>query len=370
MNNEYVTLKEYTNPVIADIEKQVLQDNGIECYIVDNNMAVIYSNAVGYTYVQVHKDDVEKARGLLEQNQVLDEELYPVDEEPYPEDEEITDEVHSLPKEKKELNPILQAIIFTGILVFLGNKVGGTTRYFAGYMFGEDILYNNYFQALFDIFDFSIIFFLISIGIKDNIIKRFSIKSFPLPVIPLLFLIGIGAFELSGIFTGLFRDYIYTSKPLSYEFFQSTYGYSDIVSSIILLTIVAPIFEELFFRGFIQRRLQGKYSPATAIFTSAILFGVIHISPDSIFSAAIGGIIMGYVFYKTRSVIATIFLHALYNGQILFYHYIYPISYDDYLYSTKYPEISFDYIGLLQILLLGIALFLLYSYYKKKEISL
>ena len=71
---------------------------------------------------------------------------------------------------------------------------------------------------------------------------------------------------------------------------------------------IAPIDEEILFRGFLVPRL--------GIFLSALIFAILHFGYGSIveFAAAlIFGLIAGYVFKKTKSLYATITAHALVN---------------------------------------------------------
>lgn len=72
--------------------------------------------------------------------------------------------------------------------------------------------------------------------------------------------------------------------------------------------LIAPINEEILFRGFLVPRL--------GIILSAIIFAVLHLSYLSIsefLAAFIFGLLAGYVFKKRRSLYSTILAHALVN---------------------------------------------------------
>lgn len=79
--------------------------------------------------------------------------------------------------------------------------------------------------------------------------------------------------------------------------------------------IQAPIFEELFFRGIILKGLLNKYenSPKKAIIYSAIVFGVIHLNIPQGINAFIGGLILGFIYYYTKSIKLSIFAHIVNN---------------------------------------------------------
>ena len=84
--------------------------------------------------------------------------------------------------------------------------------------------------------------------------------------------------------------------------------------SILMLVIAAPIFEELLFRGIILDGLLKRYSPTKAIIWSAVLFGLVHLNPWQFLAALALGVFMGWVYYRTGSLLATIFIHFIANG--------------------------------------------------------
>ncbi len=76
--------------------------------------------------------------------------------------------------------------------------------------------------------------------------------------------------------------------------------------------IMAPIAEELIYRGFVLSSIE-KYGKIFAIITSAILFGVMHTNiPQSVFAALVG-IVLGYVAIE-YSIWWAILLHVINNG--------------------------------------------------------
>jgi len=86
------------------------------------------------------------------------------------------------------------------------------------------------------------------------------------------------------------------------------------ISSLIMMVILAPLFEETFCRGIILRGLMKHMNPWKAIFWSALIFGVIHLNPWQAIPAFLVGSLMGWVYWKSGSLWATIFLHFINNG--------------------------------------------------------
>ena len=80
-------------------------------------------------------------------------------------------------------------------------------------------------------------------------------------------------------------------------------------SSFLVVAIFAPIFEEWLCRGMVLRGLLTKMKPAWAIVISALFFAVIHMNPWQALNAFLIGLMMGYVYYKTGSLILTMVIH-------------------------------------------------------------
>ena len=85
-------------------------------------------------------------------------------------------------------------------------------------------------------------------------------------------------------------------------------------SSFLVVAIFAPIFEEWLCRGMVLRGLLTKMKPVWAIVVSALFFAVIHMNPWQALNAFLIGLMMGYVYYKTGSLILTMIIHFVNNG--------------------------------------------------------
>lgn len=116
-------------------------------------------------------------------------------------------------------------------------------------------------------------------------------------------------FLLLFILIGLFEVYV----PLP-DFFEWMNIDITTPSTIIAVVIIAPIGEEIIFRGMITKLLLEEYRPTKAILISALIFGIIHFNPAQIPGAIIAGILLGWLYYKTRSVIPGIILHFINNA--------------------------------------------------------
>lgn len=84
--------------------------------------------------------------------------------------------------------------------------------------------------------------------------------------------------------------------------------------TVLMLVVAAPICEELFFRGIILDGLLKNYTPKRAIIWSALFFGIGHLNPWQFIAGLAIGLFMGWVYYRTRSLTATVFIHVVANG--------------------------------------------------------
>lgn len=80
------------------------------------------------------------------------------------------------------------------------------------------------------------------------------------------------------------------------------------------VVLLGPVAEELFFRGAITKVLLRRYAPWVAVVVSGLLFGLVHINPPQVVGAALIGILLGWLYWRTGSLIPCILLHVVNNG--------------------------------------------------------
>jgi membrane protease YdiL (CAAX protease family) len=86
-----------------------------------------------------------------------------------------------------------------------------------------------------------------------------------------------------------------------------------LIVMVILLVVIAPIFEELMFRGIIYDALK-PYGAGAAIVISSLLFGLAHGDLYMLFYTTALGFALGYIRYATDSLFVVTVLHALLNA--------------------------------------------------------
>jgi hypothetical protein len=81
--------------------------------------------------------------------------------------------------------------------------------------------------------------------------------------------------------------------------------------------IAAPVFEEIIFRGFLLPSLT-RYLPVWgAIGASALLFAVAHLNVSEVLPLATLGAVLGFVYTRSRNLLAPMLLHSLWNSGTL-----------------------------------------------------
>lgn len=81
---------------------------------------------------------------------------------------------------------------------------------------------------------------------------------------------------------------------------------------VVVMVILAPLFEELIFRKLIIDRV-AKYGEKTAIILSAFAFGLLHQNLFQFFYAFGVGLIFGYIYMRTGKIRYSVILHTVIN---------------------------------------------------------
>ncbi len=131
---------------------------------------------------------------------------------------------------------------------------------------------------------------------------------FPLRIVPSLFAIALAA-------TILFVE-LDSLIPMP-EFFRESFGafaQVPLLAALLLAVVIAPVAEELFFRGLLFRAFLGRYSFTTAVVAATILFAVFHLNPWQGMRALFLGLWAAWLLCRTGSLLPGIIGHAFFNG--------------------------------------------------------
>lgn len=146
---------------------------------------------------------------------------------------------------------------------------------------------------------------------NSNIKHYLGFKKVELKSIKYWFLVLILLIIASDLLT-LFID-----KPLVPEFMSE--AYVSVYSLWLLwlaIIVAAPIFEELFFRGFLMSGLSSSFvGPIGAIIITSLFWAIIHFQYDlyGVATIFILGLVLGFAKVKTDSILLTISMHSFMN---------------------------------------------------------
>ena len=137
----------------------------------------------------------------------------------------------------------------------------------------------------------------------------------------------------------------------------------DLGINLILIAIIPAVGEELLFRGYLQESFSKWLQNAhLAIIFSAFLFSAIHLQFHGFFPRFILGILLGYLFFWSGSIMIPIFAHFVNNALVVIFSYTSFINYSSVTdYKTTFVHALFSFMSIVLLL------FLLYNVIKNRK---
>lgn len=119
---------------------------------------------------------------------------------------------------------------------------------------------------------------------------------------------------------------------------------------LLAISVVAPLTEELIFRGVILEGLRIHYRPGYAVLVSCGLFASLHPYPWPVLIAFLLAVFLAWLKIRSGSLVLCMIAHALYNGfpEILSHVFHFQVQgYNTEIIATvPYQPVSFDLLGL------------------------
>ena len=106
------------------------------------------------------------------------------------------------------------------------------------------------------------------------------------------------------------------------ERFMLTAGIGGLLINLLVMAVLPAFGEEFVFRGILMKWFSKSMGVHAAIFLSAFLFSAIHIQFLGFFPRFFMGLLLGYVFYWSGSLWASILLHFLNNAMTVVSYYL------------------------------------------------
>ncbi len=130
------------------------------------------------------------------------------------------------------------------------------------------------------------------------------------------YVIALPFFALAGFLT----DYVskqFGAMPQQQEIAKRVLHEQSVEALVFMVVfgvVIAPVIEELLFRGFLQTALNRYLGKWGAILLSSCFFAIVHMNIYVFLQIFLLGILLAYVFQKTGSLISTMTIHAIHNG--------------------------------------------------------
>lgn len=91
-------------------------------------------------------------------------------------------------------------------------------------------------------------------------------------------------------------------------------GPVSLIVASVLLCVVAPLSEEIIFRGVVLSAIRDRWGTAAGVIVSSLLFAALHIDPMTIIVVFFAGLGFALITIWYRSVWPSVVAHSMYNG--------------------------------------------------------
>jgi membrane protease YdiL (CAAX protease family) len=206
-----------------------------------------------------------------------------------------------------------------GLLILILSQEGLISLWFANLIpVLKNYPYNNtafeISKILFALLLLVAVYSLLHFFYKVRFLKVFDVRTVHLPFI----LKACGILAVINVLSIYFVQLNLLSTPQS-DFIKSLDRH-DLVLALIFAIVLAPIEEEIIFRGLLYAPLYRKVGRELAIVITSLIWTQTHFQnlPTSI-SIFIIGIILGWLYSRSGSLLTTIILHSFKNSWILVY---------------------------------------------------
>lgn len=155
---------------------------------------------------------------------------------------------------------------------------------------------------------------------KSSLSHAAEIKKYPGGFTLTLLIMGVAsAYAIMLIFglleeAGIFPESWIKAQSSSYRDVYSAGPFMRFIS----VCVVAPIMEEVLFRGFILGSLKKEMHPWIAVAVSAVVFAIAHGTPIGIMYTLLLGLLMGWLTVTFKSIVPSVLLHMAYNGTVAY----------------------------------------------------
>lgn len=163
-------------------------------------------------------------------------------------------------------------------------------------------------------------------GLSLNVLlgKLSRLRSIKVHYLILMVLVGMG-FSIASTYISIYLliqlfgeifwlDKLFDGTDLWPQQFDSLKAYLHTIFVVLLLVLIAPVFEEIVFRGIFMTRWVVKWGYKRGIILSSILFGVLH---PGVMGPSVMGIILCLLYIRTKSLWVSVLFHMINNSIVV-----------------------------------------------------
>ena len=207
-------------------------------------------------------------------------------------------QINNYPPAHHVIFVVLFTIVFVFVVSLIGYIIGGKTGLFLleGLIIVPALAY-----AVYRKYDLKNIFRLRKVNIQIVLISIF---------------VGFGISFMADGLDRLFQLFFPMPEIFEEQLLESfaIHSVSDFVIIVLSAVVFAGIFEEMLFRGFVQKTFEKEFSITQAILVTSFIFGMIHMNPWWLIQISFFGIFLGILAWKSDSIIPSMIVHFINNG--------------------------------------------------------
>lgn len=202
------------------------------------------------------------------------------------------------------------------------------------------------------------VLFILIYGIRKSklpLLQIFPLKMFnPLVLLPVVTFIW-GAQNILDVVNAWVAR-VLPPPPWFWELFNQIFeGDYGMMGVFLKVSVVAPIIEELIFRGLIFNGFRRNYNGFVAVFMSALLFSLFHLNPWQMPATFVLGLLLGWLMLRTNNILVAILGHSINNSLVLL-----AVACEDQIRENAIYLMEKPQLMQFSVLVMGVSLLLIY----------
>lgn len=162
---------------------------------------------------------------------------------------------------------------------------------------------------------FTMALYFIVLKPKDQSWKTVGLKTFPLKQWKLIVVWTFNLIVVSIALVIVMSFVGIGTANSKTESLQSQMTFLNFTIGFISAAIISPIYEEIFYRGFLYRFFSSRYGILSGMVISSTIFTIVHIPTFNTLPVNfVSGLVFSWVYQRTGSIIPSILIHGIFNG--------------------------------------------------------